>query len=69
MSIRKYVIIYHKLECLIKNEATGDLKSLAKTFNVSERQAANYIRDFRGLGNSIFFSKHLNSYIFDEKPQ
>ena len=67
MSLKKYVIIYSRLDYLIKNHATGKPKELSRKLGVSQRQTANYIKDMRDLGHIIEYSSSLNSYIFKGK--
>jgi hypothetical protein len=69
MSLKKYVLLYHRLEQLIKMEATGNPNELAEKLDISTRQLFNYLSDLKELGLPITFNSQKNSYVFQKQKE
>ena len=66
MSLKKYILIYYRLDDLIKQHSTGCPDELAEKLNLSKRQVFNYLKDIRELGFKIEYSVVYNSYVYIE---
>lgn len=66
MSLKKYILLYERIDKLINTQSTGSLEELAFKLDISKRQVSNYIRDLQAIGKKIKYSRKLQSYIYEE---
>lgn len=67
MSLKKYVLIFNRIDNLIKIQATGTPDEMAFKLGVSKRQLFNYLKDMKDLGYEIEYSPIINSYYYLDK--
>lgn len=66
MSLKKFILIFRRIDFLIIHQCTGNPEELATKLHISKRQLFNYIRDLKELGYNIKYSHTRNSYYYSE---
>jgi biotin operon repressor len=64
MSLKKYVIIFNRINNLIEKQSTGRPEEMASKLGISKRQLFNYLKDLKELGYEIEYSPVIESYFY-----